>query len=313
MLEKKKVIVVVGPTASGKTKLSVDLCKDLNGEVISADSMQVYKDISVISAKPTVDEMCGIKHHLMGFLDTDSTFNVSVFKKLAEISINGILNSSKIPVICGGTGLYIDSLINNIEFCESTENLSVRRKYEDMLNEKGSEYIYNLLKEKDSDICSIIHKNNTVKVIRALEVIETTGMTMTDVRKNAILNESKYTPIFIGLNYRDRSVLYDRINKRVELMVSNGLIDEAKKLYNTKNVERTIKQAIGYKELVPYLNGEVGLDIAIDDIKKYSRRYAKRQITWFKRNSRINWFYVDDFCDYDKLYNSVLKLCENRI
>jgi len=312
-VKKEKIIVVLGPTASGKTQLAIDLAKELGGEIISADSMQVYKDISVISAKPTEGEKEGIKHHLIDFLSSDKTFSVSDFKTLCEKSINDIIENGKIPIICGGTGLYIDSLINNIHFSEYTENSEIRQKYMDIANTKGNEYLYEILKSKDIEISSRIHQNNTIKVVRALEVMETTGKTMTEIQRKSNENSSNYITLFIGLNYSDRQLLYDRINLRVDNMVNDGLLEEAISLYSRQDVSKTIKQAIGYKELLPHINGDGTLEESIEDIKQYSRRYAKRQITWFKKNKNIKWFNRDKFIDYNHMYTDILKECQHFI
>lgn len=308
---KNKIIVVLGPTASGKTKLSVDLCKKLNGEVISADSMQVYKDISIISAMPTNEEKCNIKHHIMGFLEKEKTFSVSDFKTMAQNVILDITKRGKIPIVCGGTGLYIDCLINNIQFYSSTENKDIREKYIALAKEKGNDFIFNILKEKDENISKTIHQNNVIKVARALEIIDTTGKTMTEIKKNANSFKSEYDVFFIGLNFLNRQTLYNRINKRVDIMLKNNILQEAKSLYKNKNISKTIKQAIGYKEFLPYFEGFKSLEEVTDDIKKFSRRYAKRQITWFKRNDKINWFYFENYNNYDIMFNEILGQCQS--
>lgn len=291
----KDVIVIVGPTASGKTNLSIEIAKRLNGEIISADSMQIYKYMDIGTAKPTVEEMQGIKHYLIDEVLPSEEFNVVRFKELAETYIEEILNKGKQPIIVGGTGLYISSLINNISFSQTESNWELRNQLAKEAEENGPYYIHNKLKEVDSVAAENIHPNNVKRVIRALEVFYLTQQTITYHNEVSRENPPKYNFIMLGLTM-DRQLLYDRINKRVGIMLKSGLEEEVKKLVDLGYAGAiTSMQGIGYKEFLAYLRGETTLVDAIEKIKMESRRYAKRQITWFKRISQINWFRVDNY------------------
>lgn len=297
MIENKgiPIIAVVGPTASGKTKLAVEIAKNIDGEVVSFDSMQIYKELSIATAKPTAQEMQGIKHHLISIKSVTEEYSVADYVADAKNAVKDILDSGKLPVFVGGTGLYIDSFINNIDFTPQSSNTQIRKQLQDKLNSHGSQYMYNLLSEIDPQAAKKLHINNTKRIIRALEVYYLTGKTITEQQALSKRN-SPYLPLFIGLNYKDRQKLYDRINLRVDLMLKEGLLQEVKNFYNS-NPSLTASQAIGSKELRPFLDNKQSLDVCIENLKRETRRYAKRQITWFKRNSEINWFYpdVDDF------------------
>lgn len=286
-MDKTKIICVVGATASGKTALGVELAKEFNGEIISADSMQVYKGMSVATAAADENERQGIEHHLLEFLQPEESFSVADFVRLANEKIAQITARGHLPVIVGGTGLFIDSLAQNITFADVPVNEKLRNE----LNEKTTDELYELLLKADEGAAKNIHKNNRKRVIRALELC-CGGTTKTMQNHCSRLKESPYDPLYIGINYADRAVLYDRINRRVDLMVEKGLIDEARQFENNCGV--TSRQAIGHKELQPYFNGDVTLDEALSNIKQSTRRYAKRQLTWFRRNEKINWLYADE-------------------
>lgn len=300
---KKKIIVIVGPTASGKTALGVHIAEKFNGEVVSADSMQIYKGMDIATAKPTHAEMHGILHHLIGFLEPCEKYSVSSFCKDAENAVNGIISRNKLPVMVGGTGLYIDSFITAAEFLEDASSSEVRERLKTELAERGIDEMYAELSAVDPESVSVIHKNNTVRVLRALEVYRTTGKTITEQKKLSHLTESEYEPLFIGIGFNDREVLYDRINKRVDLMLENGLLNEAVEFY--KNAYScTSVNAIGYKELKPYIDGVASLDECIETLKRETRKYAKRQLTWFRRNENINWLYFDKFDNIHSFFNA---------
>lgn len=286
-MDKTKIICVVGATASGKTALGVELAKEFNGEIISADSMQVYKGMSVATAAADENERQGIEHHLLEFLQPEESFSVADFVRLANEKIAQITARGHLPVIVGGTGLFIDSLAQNITFADVPVNEKLRNE----LNEKTTDELYELLLKADESAAKNIHKNNRKRVIRALELCYG-GTTKTMQNNCSRLEESPYDPLYIGINYADRAVLYDRINRRVDLMVEKGLIDEARQFENNCGV--TSRQAIGHKELQPYFNGDITLDEALNNIKQSTRRYAKRQLTWFRRNEKINWLYADE-------------------
>ncbi len=294
---KHKAVVVVGPTASGKTSLGVNICKKFNGEVISADSMQIYKGLDISTAKPDITETDGIKHHLIDFLDITEKYSVSNYCKDARVAFDDIISRGKLPVIVGGTGLYIDSFLTNTVFIEDASSDEVRKELFFELNEKGAQYMHHKLREIDTEAAERIHPNNTVRVIRALEVYMTTGQTITKQALNSHNVESDIEPLYIGISYNDREVLYDRINMRVDIMLEKGLLQEATSFFEG-NPSKTSFNSIGCKELKPYLDNEKSLDECVEQLKRSTRRYAKRQLTWFKRNPHIHWFYPD-LCDGD--------------
>ena len=300
---KISLIVVVGPTASGKTGLSIELAKIFNGEVISADSMQIYKGIDIGVAKPTKQEMQGISHHLMDFLDVSETFSVAQYVEMAHRCIREVSGRGKMPIICGGTGLYVDSLLDNVEFQSSKDDIGMRRELQEKAEKYGVQMLINELKEFDPESAATIHPNNVKRVIRAIEIYRTTGVTMTEQIANSKLSPSPYNPCIIGLNFDDRNILYDRINLRVDKMVENGLLDEAK-MFLGSNSGATAIGAIGYKELAPYFSGECDLDEALDKLKTRTRNYAKRQLTWFRKNENINWIYVDRYQKNEDIVNT---------
>lgn len=284
----KKVLVIAGPTATGKTALSVRLAKELGGEVISADSVQIYRQLDIGSAKPTTDEMDGVPHHMMDFLDPRAGFSVADFCALAKQKIDEIHARGKLPIIAGGTGLYISSLVNNISFLEEkTENTVRQRLYEELEN-LGAENLHQRLFEVDPDAAKTIHPNNTKRVVRALEIYETTGKTMTEQNLASKATPSPYDFILCALSC-ERELLYERIDKRVEIMVSQGLFEEVSKLLKTVPADAQSMQGIGYKEAVQYINGTITKEESIALIQKNSRNYAKRQLTWFRREN-YQWF-----------------------
>lgn len=304
-MTKPKVIVILGPTAVGKTKLSIDLAKNLNGEIISADSMQIYKYMNVGTAKPLVEEMQGITHHLIDTVTPDEDFSVAQYQERAFKYIDEILSHNKIPMVVGGTGLYINSLIYNVQFSETITDEKYRAELNDTALNKGNEYLHNMLEKIDPQAAKLIHSNDIKRIIRALEVYKCTGNTISYFNSISKSIPSKYDFIIIGLNM-DRQLLYQRINNRVDLMIKDGLINEVKSLlemgYNNRN---TSMQAIGYKELIQFVEGDISLESAVDKIKQESRRYAKRQITWFKKVEGIKWFDVTNK-EYDTIYESVI-------
>lgn len=291
---KKKIIVIVGPTASGKTALGVHIAEKFNGEVVSADSMQIYKGMDIATAKPTDSEMRGIPHHLIGFVDPAVKYSVSSFCKDAAGAVNDIISRNKIPVMVGGTGLYIDSFITSTEFLEDASSEDIREQLKTELDERGIDDMYTELAAIDPECVTAIHKNNTVRVLRALEVYRATGKTITEQKKLSHLNESEYEPLFIGIGFKNREVLYERINNRVDLMLEKGLLDEAKQFF-TEFHSCTAVNAIGYKELKPFIDGVASLFDCVETLKRETRKYAKRQLTWFRRNSDINWLYLDEY------------------
>ncbi len=299
---KKKAVVIVGPTASGKTSLGVYVANKFNGEVISADSMQIYKGMAISTAKPTKDEMQGIKHHMIDFVEINDKYSVSNYCEDARKCFDDITARGKLPVIVGGTGLYIDSFLTNTQFLQNASSQSLKEQLEEELKTKGIDELYLELRSVDPVAAERIHPNNKVRVLRALEVYRATGKTITEQAELSHLVESDIEPLYIGVTYDDREKLYDRINKRVDIMVQNGLVDEAKNVFS-KDVSKTAFNSIGCKEIKPYLDGESTLDDCIEKLKLSTRHYAKRQLTWFRRNKKINWVYPDIL--NEKLYNDI--------
>ena len=310
-MKKIPLIILTGPTAVGKTDLSIKLAKDLNAEIISADSMQIYEYMDIGSAKVTKEEMNGIPHYMIDEVKPDFKFSVSEFKLRTEKYIDEIIKKNKLPLVTGGTGLYINSLIYNMDFAKSDANNELREALRLELEENGIDYMHEKLRSLDEESANRIHKNNTKRVIRALEVC-LSGEKMNDFSKDLKLND-KYEPIIVVLN-RERDHLYKRINKRVDIMFEKGLINEVKNLLNMGYSKDLISmQGIGYKEIIKYLDGEYTYDEAIEIIKRDSRRYAKRQITWFKRYKSAKWFNLDEYNDFNMLEKDVLTYIENKI
>ena len=290
-MNKPKILCVVGPTASGKTDYAVELALKCGGEVVSCDSMQIYKHMDIGTAKPTADEMKGVKHHMIDIIEPNESFSVARFSEMARECIDDILLRGKMPVLCGGTGLYFDSTINNINFIQMDTDEEYRKDLESAAKEFGNEYVYKILKRVDEESAESIHPNNLKRGIRALEIYKTTGKKKSELDKEQ-LSEPLYEPEITGL-MRDREVLYDRINKRVDIMMEKGLVDEVSDLIKIGiDTEATSMQAIGYKEIIEYLDGKTSLSDAVDKIKRESRRYAKRQLTWIKRNEKIHWINI---------------------
>ena len=306
-MKKIPVIAVVGPTASGKTSLSINIAKKYGGQVVSADSMQIYEKMDIATAKPILEEMQGIKHHLIGFQPIDKKFSVAEYVSLASECIEKIHNEGDLPVVAGGTGLYIDSLLQNIQFSKEEENTDIRKELTDLFDEKGAEYMLETLREIDPLTAQRLHLKDKSRIIRALEIYKVTGKTMTEQKALSKTEPSPYNSLIIGINYRDRNVLYDRINRRVDLMLENGLLEEAKDFYNIPQ-DKTACQAIGYKELAPYFKGEKDLTECVKKLKQETRHYAKRQLTWFRKNESINWIYPDDYESESEMYNAVYNI-----
>lgn len=281
-----KVIVVCGPTASGKTALAVELAKLYNGEVVSADSMQIYTDMDVASAKATLEEQQGIPHHLMGFLDPAESFSVADYVKLCDEAVRDILSRGKTPIICGGTGLYISSFVDNITFDDSEQDYEFRDRMRKFAEENGAAALLDKLRQVDPETAATLHENNIGRIIRALEVYETTGHTISQAKAMSRKNPSPYEFIMMTIVYENRDRLKERINRRVDIMMENGLLDEARVCFAQLN-RPTAAQAIGIKELYPYLRGERELADCVEELKLRTRQYAKRQMTWFRRDKRI--------------------------
>ena len=308
MTSKYNSIIILGPTGSGKTELSIMLAKKFNGEVINADSMQIYKYFNIGTAKPSLEEQSGIKHHLLDFLDPKENFSVSDYKQKCLKICEKLINDKKLPIIVGGTGFYIDSLTSNYSYGNAPKDESIRKKYQDLYEEFGSDYLFDLLKKVDEKTANKLHKNDVKRVIRALEINEISKENKSSINEKDGLKEEPIflKPLIIGLNY-ERQELYDRINKRVDIMLQNGLIDEVLNLYKTYDKSLQAMKGIGYKELFAYFDGEISMEEAIEKIKQNSRNYAKRQITWFKRNQNIIWFNKSNI-QVHEIFNKILEI-----
>lgn len=309
-MKKQNIICVVGPTASGKTELGIALAEYFNGEVISADSMQIYRDMHIASAAPNASEMQGVPHHLVEFLAYGSTYTVADYVKAARQKIAEIAPKNKTPVIVGGTGLYINSLVNNIEFAENETDFELRSRITEEFDRVGAEKMLERLHQIDSVTASKLHPNDKRRIIRAFEIYESTGNTKSFQDEQSVKNESPYNSVLIGITYRDRELLYERINRRVDIMLDCGLLDEARAAYQ-KNLVGGAVQAIGHKEFFDYFSGEISLDEAVENLKRSTRRYAKRQLTWFNKDKRINWIYKDETEDAVKAAISIAEREEN--
>ena len=306
---KPKVIVLCGPTASGKTSLSIELAKRINGEIISCDSMQIYKDMDIGTAKPTEQEKQGIKHYLLDFLSPEVRYSVADYKKDAEKAIEEILKKRKVPIIVGGTGLYINSLIYNIEYKDSKIDIDYRNKLEKMVVEKGLENLYEMAQKIDPEAMKNISHNDKKRIMRVLEIYNETGKTKTELEIESRKNEPKYNYIVFALDM-DRDKLYERINKRVDIMLKNGLTHEVEKLINTYKIMPTAMQGLGYKEVVEYLKGNCTEEEMVEKIKMETRRYAKRQLTWFRKNKETIW--LNGLEGADKNINTILEVYSGR-
>lgn len=301
------VAAVVGPTASGKTSLAVEICKATGGEAVSCDSMQIYKGMDIATAKPAAEEMCGITHHLVGFLSPEEPFSVADYIKAASDAIYDIASRGKKAVLVGGTGLYYSSLADNITFLPEKSDIEYREKLKLKAEREGASVLLERLAEIDPEAASKLHENNLGRIIRALEIYHTTGKTLTYQNSESKKEPSPFEFTTVCLDARDRQVLYDRINRRVDLMLEAGLLDEAQSFFECP-LGRTAKQAIGYKELYPYFSGEKSLEECVENLKMQTRRYAKRQLTWFRRDERIKFLYIDDYADSGDLLNAALEI-----
>lgn len=288
---KTKMIVLAGPTASGKTSLASKLAKAADAEIISADSMQIYKGMSIATAAPTEEEKEGIPYHLTEFLERDKNFSVSDFCALAAKAAADISGRGKVPMIVGGTGLFIDSFVDNIKFVASETDFGLRGA----LMEKDAKELYAELLRIDPKAAEKIHESNKIRVVRALEIFYSSGVTKSEQDENSRLEESPYDVLYLVIGYKNRETLYGRINRRVDSMLENGLLEEARRCLSERSA--TAAQAIGHKELKPYFDGEISLEEAVENLKRETRRYAKRQITWFKRRKDAIWLYADDGAD----------------
>ena len=302
------VVAVVGPTASGKSDLAVEICRRFGGEVVSADSMQIYKGMDITTAKSTEEEKQNIPHHMMDFLDNTEDYSVALYQQAAAECIADIHLRGLLPVVCGGTGLYVDTLLNNVKLSEDSYDEELRVSLLKRAEDEGADRLLEEVRAFDPEYAEKLHPNNVKRIVRALEVYKTTGTTMTEQNKLS-KQTSPYDVCFIGLDAEDRQFLYDRIDRRVDVMLERGLEEEAREYLSSANGS-TSAQAIGYKELRPFFDGAITLDEAVENLKKATRRYAKRQLTWFRRNKRINWLYIDKYQKRDELMSDAFAIVE---
>lgn len=299
-MDKIPLIAVVGATASGKTALAVELAKRFGGEVISADSMQIYKGMDIATAKPTEEEKQNIPHHLIDFLPVTENYSVAAFVRDANAAADGIVARGNIPVLAGGTGLYIDSLTDNIVFEDEPDHSEFRARLEKRKNEEGIGALFDELRRVDPETADSLHINNEKRILRALEVFYLTGETLSARRARSRSVPSRFNTVFIQPDYADRNVLYERIDLRVDRMLERGLVEEARAYYSLKDAV-TASQAIGYKELKGYFEGTLTLAEAAGNLKQATRRYAKRQLTWFRRNERIRRILCDECSSFEEI------------
>lgn len=305
MTQKPKIIVICGPTASGKTALSIQLAKKINGEIVSADSMQIYKDMDIGTAKVTIDEMEGIKHYLIDNVSPTTRYSVANFKKDALIAIKEILKKGKTPIIVGGTGLYVDSLVKGIDYDDTEIDLEYRNHLEEIAKTQGLHELYEKAVQIDSIAMEKISENDKKRIFRVLEIYHSTGKTKTMQEIESKKEENPYDYYVFAINM-DREKLYERINKRVDIMIEKGLVDEVKSIISKYDKLPTAIQGLGYKEVVSYLNNEITYDEMIEKIKQESRHYAKRQLTWFKRNKETIW--INGLDDMQNNLNIILEV-----
>ncbi len=300
--------VIAGPTASGKTGLAVELALRLNGEVVSADSMQVYDTLQIGTARPRPEELRGVPHHLLGFLPLSESYSVARYAEDARRAIAEIRERGRLPLLCGGTGLYIDAVVDNLQFAGEGRDSVLREELNRRADEEGTAPLLEELRRADPETAGRLLPADRGRIIRALELYRTTGMTMSEQLRFSRSVPPPFETRILVLDSRDRAFLYDRINRRVDRMLADGLEAEARALYPYR--ELNALQTVGYREFFEYFDGRITRDEAIELIKRNSRRYAKRQLTWFRRDERIHWFFPDDYSDYDNLYKNVVDYIE---
>ena len=312
MTMKNTVIAVAGPTAVGKTKFAIEVARRFDGEVVSCDSMQLYKFMNIGSAKPDAEELAQVKHHLVDIIDPRVPFSVAEYQQLAKAAIADVMSRGKVPVISGGTGLYLNSLIYDMDFSSNPGDLTYRKELEKIAEEEGTEAVHRMLQNEDPDAAALIHPNNTKRIIRALERLHDGEGNVRPF--SGILKETDdYEMILVGLT-RERQELYDRINARVDILINNGLVDEVKELMAMGLTSDDISmKGIGYKEIIAFLNNEYDLATAVDTVKKNTRHYAKKQLTWYRRYDRINWLNISEFNSDEEAIEELISWLEKRI
>ena len=305
------LIAVVGPTASGKTALAIALAKELGGEIVSADSMQIYRGMDIATAKPTPEEMAEVPHHLIGFWPPEKPFSVAQYAILAREKIDDILRRGRVPVLCGGTGLYIKAIVDHIQYEEETgEDAALRERLRRQAQDEGNLAVWRQLQAMDPQTAERIHPNNLGRVIRAIEVMQVSGRSIREQEERSRQAPCPYHVIQIGLRYRNRENLYERIGRRVDAMAETGLLEEARAV-RQQGLTATAAQAIGYKELYDWMDGTLPLEQALENLKRSTRRYAKRQLTWFGADARIRWIEPDALQAGETVTEQAMKIIEN--
>lgn len=304
--QKTRVLAVVGPTASGKSELGIYLANRFDGEIVSADSMQIYQELSIGTAQPTLQQQKRAVHHLINFVPLNQAFSVVDYLKSASNAMKEITDRKKLPIVVGGTGQYIDALRNGFSFSMEENHPMVRQQLQEELEQEGKEALWRKLFLIDPAYARTLHYQNSKRVLRAIELYRNTGLTMTEqLQKNQPKPNSQYDFLLIGVGYKDRIQLYQKIEQRVDQMCEMGLVEEARKVFDDPRPLPTVRQAIGYKEFFPYFEGKSSLQESIDFLKQQTRRYAKRQLTWFRRNPDINWFYFDEYDHIRTIYEQI--------
>lgn len=309
-MKRQPLIVIAGPTASGKTRAALSLTDKMCCEIVSADSMQIYQDISIGTARPTEQELNGKPYHMINFVSLEESYSVAQYASDAKQIISEIYNRGNTPVLCGGTGLYIQSITENIQYTEIKSDLEYRNELKQQALKNGGMILLEQLKKVDEETANKLHGNDVGRVIRALEVFHATGKTMSYWNAQSKKEQSPYDVCYIVLDYYDRDRLYDRINQRVDLMVQDGLLEEAESILKTEYAP-TAMQAIGYKELKPFFDGTLTLEKAIDNIKQSTRRYAKRQLSWFRHVENKYTIFVDQFETEEQIANEIFRIVQN--
>jgi tRNA dimethylallyltransferase len=310
---KKPAVIIAGPTAVGKTKLSIEIAKSLDGEIVSADSMQIYRYMDIGTAKPSLSERQGIPHHMIDILDPEQEFSVAEYQKMALSIIDDIHRRNKLPIIVGGTGLYIKSLLYPMNFTDAYQDVEYRKKLQDMAEKKGKDYLHQKLKEIDPITAARLHPNDVKRVIRALEVYYLSGKPMSHYVQNLKDMDFRYNVAMIGLTM-DRAKLYERINRRVDAMIEAGLLDEVKDLLDRGYTRDMISmQGLGYKEIIDYYQGKLSLEEAVQILKRETRRYAKRQLTWFRAQKGIKWINMDEFNSEEELVDYAISCIKKKL
>ena len=310
--QKIPLIVVVGPTASGKTKLAVALAKRFDGEVVSADSMQIYREMAIGTARPTEGEMQGVPHHLVGCCAVTEVYNVARYAEAARDVIRDIHARGKRAVLCGGTGLYVQAVVDQVEYADEKRDDALRAALQQRAEQEGGGVLLRELADFDPETAARLHPNNVGRIIRAIEIYRQTGVTMSEQIRRSRLRPPPYRLCMLGVAFRDRERLYRRIDSRVDQMLADGLLGEAEQVLSLPG-GKTAAQAIGYKELAPYLRGETSLPEAVARLKQETRRYAKRQLTWFRRDSRIFWLYGDDYPNWMEMFGDACRTVEQQL